>query len=187
MAWVVEPCDREGCPGFWAWRCPTGRHGAIDDTLELAAHGLSHDLRAREVLVEGLHSCRRCGSRDWEAGGRWAPGNLQTIRFLCCVCGYGLPVTEFVLYSLEQADRGAEVARPAMGEPPRPCGCGQSAVYAGDNGDWPGAECACCGGTMGLYGVANWARPLCPSCDGRTPPPPQSPPPQSPGTACWAW
>jgi hypothetical protein len=113
--WVVEPCDRSRCPGYWAWRCPTGRHGDIDDTLEIAAHGLSHDTRAKEILVEGLHSCSRCGGRDWEAAGCWAPVNLQTIRFLCRICGDALPVHEFVLYSLEGAYRELEAARPGWG------------------------------------------------------------------------
>ncbi len=186
--WIVESCDREGCPGFWAWGCRLFReaHAGPDDLLELAAHGLSHETRAKEALVEKHCPCG-CGARDWEAGAWWVPGNLHALRFTCRGCGRETCVSEFVLHSWGRA--GQEMARPAMGEPSRPCACGRSAVYAGDNGDWPGAECACCGGTMGLYDVANWARPLCPRCDGRTPPPrpPQSPPPQSPGTACWAW
>jgi len=33
--WVIEPCDRDGCPGSWAWRCPAepARHGEPDDNL----------------------------------------------------------------------------------------------------------------------------------------------------------
>jgi hypothetical protein len=187
MGWGVEPCVREGCPGYWAWRCPTGRHGDIDDALELAAHGLSHDTRAREILVEGLHSCSRCGGRAWEAAGCWAAVNLQTIRFLCRICGHALPVHEFVLYSLERAYRELEAARPRWGDPSRPCPCGRRTMSP--DSDWIGPECACCGGVMDLHGVANWARPLCPSCDGRMTPtrPLQLPLPQSPGTAAWAW
>jgi hypothetical protein len=194
--WGVEPCVREGCPGNWAWRCPTGRHGDIDDALELAAHGLSHDTRAREILVEGLHSCSRCGGRDWETAGGWAldwkaggdlaPSDLQTLKFVCRGCGYAVPVHEFILYSLEGAYRELEAVRPGRWDPIRPCPCGRSKMQP--DTDWIGPECACCGGVI-YHDVANWARPLCTSCDGRTTPtrPPGLAPPQSPGTAAWAW
>lgn len=159
--WIVKSCDRGGCPGFWAWGCRLFReaHAGPDDLLDLALHGASHNLRAKEALVETHCSCP-CGARDWEAGKWWVPDNLHALRFTCRGCGNATCVSEFVLHAWELG--GQEMTRPRWGEPPRPCACGRSTVHS-DNGDWIGPECACCGG-IAPDSVANQARPLCDGC-----------------------
>jgi hypothetical protein len=159
MGWIREPCARDGCHGYWAWRCPTDKHGDIDDSLELAAHGLSHDTRDQELGVEALHQCPECGARDWEAGGCWAPVNLQTIRFLCRGCGHATPVSAGFLRSRESD--GPETARPRAWDMRWPWPCGRRMMDP--SSDWYGPECACCGGVI-YYDVANPARPLCHGC-----------------------
>jgi predicted RNA-binding Zn-ribbon protein involved in translation (DUF1610 family) len=90
--WVVLPCFYEGCPGYWAWRCPISWHGEPDDVLD--GHGGQHALVESEARVEALYQCPQCGARDWRASGRWNPSDHTVGKFVCQRCGEAILVRD---------------------------------------------------------------------------------------------
>jgi hypothetical protein len=55
---------------------------------------MSHERAEREARVAALHACPECGARDWRMSGRYTPDDPHTSRFVCEVCGHGIPVPD---------------------------------------------------------------------------------------------